>query len=480
MAHPGRRQGLAVFVRAACSILQCLDTDALLLAALHATPRRHRLPPLPADVDAARAAGIEATLAFAIDGLRQAVDAGRPPPLELQQVFTEALAARVELALREPPEGDPAFQAALLRAEEPAVDEHVRLADAAAGDRRSLRLQVDAIAHPGKLARHPEAMREGLARLHRLAESQVWPLLRPALAELQASLPADDPLQASLAALQASPALQRLERAAVLLVEEPVQRYRVLSDLAGPAAGSAEAQAQGQQAAQTGAEAEQDSVQMLERIAALLQQQASDAWQLWVPRNLRMPRGFPGEASHAKAEWDAAIVASPAAGGPGQLLLLVEVKSSPAAAGPDLPRLVRGLQRLAQAEATQSYELPSADGPVRLQGASLRRLLPAGAALPPQVVYFCQAARETRPGWLTPASRAQLLAQPATLAFGQRLLRGEPVGHPTLLPAWQDLASAPRLRSVLLQGETLRAARECLLRPSDLLYEVSALISRQR
>ena len=161
--------------------------DSLLLAAVRATPRRYLLPPLPADVEAARAAGPEAALAFAIEAARIASQDGTLPPPGVQPLFTWALARVIEQALA-PSGGDPAFQAVVLQARDPEVHEHVRLAAHAHGDRRAVRTLTDAIAHPGKMRRLPDGpLREALEHLHELASLGDWAALRAAVTRLVAS-----------------------------------------------------------------------------------------------------------------------------------------------------------------------------------------------------------------------------------------------------------------------------------------------------
>ena len=82
-------------------------TEALLLAALRTAPRRFRMPPLPAGVDAARASGVEDALAFAIESARTAQEAGVLPPAPVKALFNWALAGLVRRALA-PAGGDPA------------------------------------------------------------------------------------------------------------------------------------------------------------------------------------------------------------------------------------------------------------------------------------------------------------------------------------------------------------------------------------
>lgn len=453
--------------------------EALLLAALRAAPRRYRMPPLPAGIEAAKEGGAEAVLAFAIEAARVAQEQGGPPLAAAKGLFTRALAELIRTALR-PEVGDPAFQAQVLEAREPAVGEHVRLLAQAGADRRGVRSALDAIAHPGKL-RHLEASatKDALSRLHRLAQAGEWPELRQALGQWLAQPPSEgDPGREVLEALHASPGLGRLERGRALLGHDAVQRYQVLRERCGPPAGSDAALAKGRAATRVGAQAEALTAQAFQRVAELLNRRQQDLVRYRVVQGLRMPGGFPGEAGRAKDEWDVAIVRGADAEGPADLVLLAEVKASPAAATPDFSRLVRGLQRLARVDAEAVPAFPCAGGTVRIAGRSLRGLhLHDSRSLLPQVIYCCTAPPGSPVQVLAPASRAVLLAEPASIAFACRLAQGGSPGHESLDPVWEALSTEPRLRATLHQYETARRVREAMLQPQDL---VSALASEER
>lgn len=179
---------------------------------------------------------------------------------------------------------------------------------------------------------------------------------------------------------------------------------------------------------------------------------------------LRTPRGFPGAAGKAKDEWDAAIVHG------GDIVLLAEVKAAPAAATPDFPRLLRGLQRLALAEAGATYFFPSAAGEVAVRGASLQGLQPQGGQLPPRAIYCCNAPVDPQPQWLSAAAKGLLASEPSSLEYAQAVAQGRAPSPSMLLPVWQALADRqPRLRAALLQHETSCTVRAAMLHPDDLL-----------
>ncbi|WP_236599912.1 hypothetical protein [Ramlibacter alkalitolerans] len=441
----------------------------LLLAALREAPRRYRLPPLPADPAAARAAGIEAALAFAIEAARLAAEAGRPAGDGVPGLFTWALGAFLREAMA-PQGGDASFQALVLQAHDAAVGEYVRLSGGAAADRRSVRSLVDAIAHPGKTrALAPGAVRDRLATLHALVSADAWTALRDALED---ALPSEDAdLACALAPLRGHASLQRLVRRESLQGGATVQRYLALCERRGPCAGSRAAAAHGRSAARAGDDAERATIEAFRQLAALLPARAAGAYR--VLRSLRPPPGFPGDRGKAKDEWDAAIASVAAEGA--ELLLLAEVKAAPAAASSDFSRLHRGLQRLAQADPARDYAFTSADDEVRLHGASLRRLQPPGRELPPHVIYCCTAAAETRPPLLSAASKAVLAAEPASLRYAQQLACGASPQQAQLLPVWDALTQAPRLRATLHQDATARLVRGAMLHPQDLVASLAAL-----
>jgi hypothetical protein len=444
-------------------------SDPLLLAALRAAPRPYLLPPLPHDAEAARAQGVDASLAFAIDAARSAQERGVAPAAEAKALFLDALARFIADALA-PDTGDPAYQALLLQTQEPQVREFVQLSSFEAADRRAVRSALDAVAHPGKLRGHAEgSSRDALAIVHTLSRQGDWAALHDALQQLPAGAAAQE-----LRALAAHPALQRLLRQDALARSAAVQRYVALCERRGPLAGSAAASQQGRASAHAGDEAERLTVEALRRVAALLDAHDASRGPHRVVRSLRPPRGFPGPAAKAKDEWDAAILRG------NDIVLLAEVKASPAAAASDFPRLVRGLERLAHASEDETYAFASADGEVRVSGASLRALGPSARVLPLHVIYCCPAPAEAQPAILGAATKSVLGGEPASLAFAQRLARGESPSAQELAPVWDALAHSPRLRAALHQYDTAQAARAAMLQPRDLLDAVALAVQARK
>jgi len=454
--------------------------ESLLLAGLRAAPRRYRLPPLPAHAAAARADGAPAAVAFALEALRVAQERAAPPHAEAQEAFVAGLDALIRDALS-PRHGDPAYQAMVLRSLDAEVGDYATLLAQAGADRRAVRGMVDAVAHPGRLrGRAAEAPDERLAPLHALAAAGEWAALRHAVERARAGAAAGEgPAADALQRLRAEPALARLERGQVLRDSPGVLRYRRLLEQAGPAAGSPEAAVSGRVAAQRGGRAETDVADVLRRIAGRLGDAAAGRAAYRVARSLRTPPAL-GAASRTKAEWDAAIVAERAGAAGADIVLLAEVKASPAAATADWPRMRRGLAGLAQARGEAACTFASADGPVHVAPASLRRLQPPGHGLPEHVVYCCVADAESRPPMLSAASRAVLLVEPASLSHAGLLAAGASPPLSNLVPVWHAVAEAPRLHATRCQDRTARAAREAMLHPDDLLEAVERILGAAR
>lgn len=432
------------------------------------------MPCLPADAVSAAATSTDAALAFAMDAVRIGQEELEwPPPASVRSLFTEALAQLIRKALA-PEGGDPAFQALVMQAQDATVREHAQLSRQRESDQRAIRAATNAIAHPGKLRQMPaDEVRDALAQLHGLAEADSWEELARAIEHLlHLNLFAQKNLQPALQAVLSNPALERLVRGNRLLHLEAVRRYQALCERQGPTAGSHAALSKGRASARRGEVAEEDGVQAFRKIADALNQHEKGVANYRVVQSLRNPPAFPGEANKAKEEWDAAIVRSSTGDGD-ELVLLAEIKASPAAATADFSRLLRGLRRLAEARPETTYAFASADGVARIQGASLQRLQPDGDSLPPHVIYCCSAPPEAYPPLLSAASKAMLLGEPASLAFAHQLLAGELPSAASLEPVWKALTTEPRLRAALHQYDTARKARAAMLHPADLLASVA-------
>lgn len=432
------------------------------------------MPSLPADAGAAAASSTDAALAFAIEAVRIGQEElGVPPPASVRSLFTEALAQLIRKALA-PEGGDSAFQALVMQAQDAEVREHAQLSKQREADQRAIRAATNAFAHPGKLRHMPaDEVRDALARLHGLAATDSWEELARAIERLlDLDLFAQKNLQPALQAILSNPALERLVLGNRLLHLEAVQRYQALCERQGPTAGSHAALTKGRASARRGEAAEETGVQAFRKIADALNQHEKGVASYRVVQSLRNPPAFPGEANKAKEEWDAAIVRSSAGDGD-ELVLLAEIKASPAAATADLSRLLRGLRRLAEASPEATYAFASADGVARIHGGSLQRLQPDGDSLPPHVIYCCSAPPEAHPPVLSAASKAVLLGEPASLAFAHQLLAGELPSPASLEPVWNALMSEPRLRAALHQYDTARKARAAMLHPADLLASVA-------
>ena len=449
----------------------------LLARVLSLTERRYRAPTLPASAAQARTRSAATALAFAIEHARRALERRETPAFELQELFIASLARLVGDALR-PEGGDAAYQALVLRHRVPQVAEHAQwLATTAAGDHRAIRAAVGAVAHPEKLQRLPAGpLHDELSRLHEAASAGAWDSVLQVAQTLVADEALAPPQRQRLQALARHPALGRLRRQAALASNEDVQRYQALCAQQGPPAGSQQAAQQGAAAGRRGAQTEAHVVQALHRLAQWLSGHDTEQARYRVVNALLVPARFPGDASRAKGEWDAALLRGSARHEGEDLCLLVEVKAAPDAAVPDFPGLLRGLQRLSRAGEHEVHAFSSGQGEVRIRAASLRPLRPIGHALPPQVVYCCDGPVDGAPRLLSAASRGLLLSHEACLSYACRLAAENsmpPVDD--LGPVWDDLLHAPRLQSVLHQYQTLRAVREAMVHPQDLLTAIAAV-----
>ena len=427
---------------------------------LRRAPRRYRMPDLPAMLAQARGAGDDTVLAFAIESARLAKMQGREPDAALAGAFTDALAAVIRRAM-DLETGDPAFQAQVLQARDAQVQAWVQLSAQAAGDERSVRMAVDAVAHPGKLRAMPEGPeRQALQALHAQACAGEWHALASKVSSTGA------PAGLGVQKLAASPALRRLLEARGLRSSDAVRQYLALRARHAPDAGSAAALDQGRASAREGELTERAAAAALAGVAAFLDARTSARHR--VVQGLRTPGHLTGAGGEgAKEEWDAAILRQ-VGDGTEMLMLLAEAKAAPAAATNDLPRLLRGLAQLSAADPQAVHDFRSAGGALRLRGESLRALQPVEGALPAQVIYLCTAPAEARVPPLGAAARARLMAEAASLKFAIGVEAGAAPSAEELAPVWEAVLNEDCMRSVLAQYDTTRRAREAMLHPDDL------------
>ncbi|WP_431257846.1 3-deoxy-D-arabino-heptulosonate 7-phosphate synthase [Roseateles chitinivorans] len=462
---------------------------------LRRTPRRYRAPALPATWEEARAAGTATALAAAIEQARTALASGNAPADDARTLFVDALARLIGHAMRPLTAqgkegdgdgdaggdnneggpapaggGDPAFQAMVLRHRSPVVREYASLSAHAERDRRAVRTAVNALAHPKKTQRRAAGpTRDALLALHAAAGAGDWARVSDVLVPLHdgADTHAEPSLHRGLARLIDEPALTRLRRLDALSPDVLVARYRALWERRGPIAGSEQAAARGAGAQQRGDAVEVLAVQALDGLVDRMNAAAGET-RYRIVASLRIPPSFPGDAQRAKSEWDVALLKRSDADGDWDLCLLVEAKASPDAATTDLPKLLRGLRLLAQADIDTTYAFTSTDGEVRLRGASLSALPTEEGDLARAVLYCCDGLEDRTPRLLSAASRMQLLCAEASLDFAAALEDGASADPSRLIPVWRLLLEAPAFTSVLRQYETLRAVRELMVHPGDL------------
>ncbi|CUJ18065.1 hypothetical protein [Achromobacter aegrifaciens] len=445
---------------------------SLLDAILRRTARRYRVPAIsriPTE-DAAPATA----LAVAIEQARQSVEDGAAPPATVKRAFLDALARLIRDAMRES-DGDPAFQAMLLRHRLPLVREYASLAARAAQDRREIIAAANAVAHPAKLERMPAGpARDAMAALQAAAASDSWMALPDAARRLLGLSAEAQPASAALDRLLASPALDHLQRLDVLTTDSDVRRYRALWEQQGPRPGSASALAEGNASRLRGDAVEAQALQALQALARRLNDaDGSPAYQ--AVSSMRVPPSMPANADRAKTEWDAALLRQAEGdGGPPawDLCLLLEAKASADAAATDFPRLLRGLRLLAQADPRTDYAFNTRQGRFPLRGAALRALPAEGPRLDTTVLYVCDGPADAIPRLLSAASRMQLLSAPPSLEYAGLLAQGPDAARDTLEPVWQQLLQSAQWTGVLQQYPTLCQARELMAHPDDLMAAI--------
>ncbi|WP_431261609.1 3-deoxy-D-arabino-heptulosonate 7-phosphate synthase [Roseateles chitinivorans] len=454
----------------------CLLTDVL-----RRSVRRHGAPSLPISTAVARSHHPAVGLAFAIEQARARLATGMPPENDIHTLFIDALAGLITEAVHAT-DGDPVFKAMVLRHRSPVVREHASLNAHVDRDRRAVRTAVNDLAHPEKTRRRsPGPTREALLALHAAAKADEWPRLYDALILLRddANMRAEPLLHQGLERLITNAALERLRRLDALSSDALVARHRELLDQRGPVAGSEQAAARGAGAQQRGDAVEALAAEAFQMLVARMNAAAGEA-RYRTATSLRIPPSFPGDAQRAKSEWDVVLLRrheTPEPCDDWDICLLVEAKASPDAATTDLPRLLRGLRLLAQADIDTTYVFASADGDVRLRGASLNALPTEEGELARAVLYCCDGREVRPPRLLSAASRMQLLSAEASLDFAAALEDGASADAQRLIPVWRLLLEAPAFTPVLRQYVTLRAVRELMVHPGDLQAAVVATTS---
>lgn len=467
--------------------------------------RRYRVPATPASHE--HNASPATLVAMAMEAARANIEQGDAPSEAVKQRFLEALSFMIQDAMR-PSSGDPAFQALVLEHHAQQVRDYASLSARAAQDRRWVMAAVNAVAHPAKLERLDSTVqRDALSRLHEAASSSSWTALH-ATAQQILALPAianDSGLIRSIAQMRDDAALARLRRAEMLESDEPVQHYRALREQNGPRSGSGDAAAQGRISKKRGAGVEALAAKALQSLADLLNRAEESANTYRIATSLRVPANLLGDADRSKAEWDVVLLRKAPRGDAAEpiwtLCLLVEAKASADAATTDFPRLLRGLQLLAQADPAAVYTFEGQGGSVRVHGASLSALKTNHAELKRNVLYCTDASVETIPRLLNPASRMQLLSALPSLEFAGRwanLHAGGVTNNETqspdqagsvsdtregtrqavlniLEPVWHELLHSPRWRPVLNQYQTLHEVRELMVHPDDVMSAISAV-----
>lgn len=467
--------------------MHALSKPSPLTRALQSVDRRYRLPPLPACPEPSSVTGptddkkdASALLAFAMESARMRIEVGDTPPEALKALFIDGLKSLIREAL-DPDRGDPVFQAMLLQQASPQVREYASLLAQTNGDQRRVRSLVNAIAHPEKLRRsYAKSLADALAGLQRCTSEGSWQAVHQQASELL-----DDPaldswpiVLATLRQLTSDPALTRLMRLDNLQTDSLVRQFSTLRNQQGPRSGTPEAAVQGAAARQRGSDAEARTAKTLQVLVDRLNKMASvttlagsaagDRTSIYkLVTSLYVPSPLSSDVKHAKTEWDVVILhkAGEVDSTPvWDVCLLVEVKASVDAAATDFPRLLRGLNALAQADPARVYPFTSRQGTLHLHGRSLSQL----SANADTVLYCCDGPSHSTPRPLSAASRMQLLSAQGSLAYAEGLQNDSSNDQAPLEAVWQEVTHAPEWRPVLQQYATMRRACEHVVHIDDL------------
>lgn len=450
----------------------------LLQDILRTVRRRYRLPAMPTASSRTQGDSPSATLAIVLEQIRVSLEAGDTPDDALKYRFFDALDRLIREAMQ-PARGDTAFQAMVLRHQTAAVREYASLAAHANQDRREVHAAVNTIAHPAKLQRMPSgALHAALTRFQAFAIAEDWNALSACAEQILplAQAEADSALARGTDRLFGSPALGRLQRLAVLVSDEQVQRYRSLWDQQGPRAGSAIAMEQGAASQQRGAAVEARAAQALEVLAQRLNAQPENRTPYRVVTSMRASPSLPGNADYAKSEWDAVLLQQVSSDGDApafDVCLLIEAKASVDAATTDLPRLLRGLRLLASAEADATYVFDTHQGRVRLRGSSLKRFAGDDTHVAGSVLYCCDASADAYPKLLSTATRMQLLSAPGSVAYASRVADAACGDRQSLASVWEQLLTSTRWDTVRRQYPLLRQVRDLMVHVDDLFMAVN-------
>lgn len=258
----------------------------------------------------------------------------------------------------------------------------------------------------------------------------------------------------------------KLLRLRELQADARVQRYEALWSRHGPRAGSAAARLAGEAAQRRGAAMEARATQAVRALADRLAELSNGASAYRVVTSLLVPASITAPRSRAKSEWDVALLRASA---DWDICLLVEAKASVDAATTDFPRLLRGLRLLGSASEGVDHTFTTAEGPLRLSGASLHAFAEAAADLASTVLYCVDAPAGPTHRVLSAASRMQLLSATACLNHAAALAQGERPPAQHLQTVWNALLTSPAWRPVLNQYATQRRVRELMVHVDDLL-----------
>lgn len=456
---------------------------------LRATPRRYRVLALPAVGVPMHSRNLSTLLALLIEQARQSMARGNDPGATLKHRFVQTLAQMIRDAMCTD-SGDPAYRAMVLCHRDALVREYGSLSEQAAQDRRAIRGIVDAIAHPGKQQqRLPGWQRDAMARLYAATSSSFisWSELSDIAGQLLTlpQITSEPAFQHGVMRILKSPELERAQRLEALSTMDVIGQYQALLDKQGPRAGSQEAVAQGVTSQQRGAAVETSAAKALQALADRLNRHEhadqrhtqaeleKDVYR--VVTSMHVPASLASHSDYAKTEWDGVLLRradTVDASMIWDVCLFVEAKASLDAVAADFPRLLRGLELLAQADGSVVYSFMIREGEVQVRGASLCALTTGRADLKRTVLYCCDAPVEASPRLLSAANRMRLLTDQASLEFASKLARKQDPDPQDLAFVWDQLLKSSRWHGVLHQYPDLQHVRELTAHPDDVLTTV--------
>lgn len=460
-----------------------MSLSPLLAQILQTVERPYALAPLP-NPPLNQTFSAQNKLAYCLEQVRLALQAGQTPSAALKQVFITALAQLIRTALA-PERGDYGYLAQILKHHSLSVQAYVEKLATAKHDQRIVQRHINAFAHPAKL--QTDKTLSSLAQRkfwYAAATAEHWAVLDLSIKKwlIHPSSHNNECLRHALQNLIELPELQRLCAVEQLTSTQDVQQYLRYRQQDGPTTGSPEAIAQGKQAQARGAIVEQQAQAILTELAQQLSQTEQDDY--LAISAVHFPAHLIAGSQHAKTEWDVLLLkTAPIIGNQTvwDVCLVVEAKANPDAASTDLRRLLRGLALLNDLPPHSAVNFACDQGTITLSSNSLLDLSSAQRCLQQKILYCCPAS-DTEPlhrpsSALHAASRTQLLNASAALNYAYAVQQGLEPEPQTLIPVWEELLHSSSWNAVLQQYAHQQQAGELLVTTRDLAAACQQVIA---